>query len=115
MTQEKNFNAPWSLHFDRDGTEDVAIICDADGKDLVRSRHFWLPERDDPVPPTLAAKQLMTVAPKLLMAAKATLTALELILEVNDPAACTQMEWEAEPLATLRAVIAEAEDAGRAV
>jgi hypothetical protein len=113
MTEENELNAPWSLHFDRDGTEDVAIICDSNGEDLVRSRHFWLPEGDDPVPPTLAAMQLMAVAPKLLMAAKATLTAFELILEVDDPAACTQIEWEAEPLAMLRAAIAEAEDAGR--
>jgi hypothetical protein len=113
MTQEKDLNTPWSLHFDRDGTEDVAIIRDANGDDLIRSRHFWLPEGDDPNPPTLAAMQLMAVAPKLLMAAKATLTALELILEVEDPRAFTQIEWEAEPMATLRAVIAEAEEAGR--
>jgi hypothetical protein len=114
MTQENDLNAPWSLRFYRDGTEDVAVISDSNGHDLATSRHFWLPEGDDPVPPTLAAMQLMAVAPKLLMAAKATLTAFELILEVDDPAACTQIEWEAEPLATLRAVIAEAEDAGRA-
>ena len=113
MTQENELNAPWSLHFDRDGTEDVAIIRDAGGEELVRSRHFWLPEGDDPVPPTLAAMQLMAIAPKLLAAASATLTALELILEVDDPQACTQIEWEAEPMATLRAVIAEAETAGR--
>jgi hypothetical protein len=63
-----NLNAPWSLHFDRDGTEDVAIICDANGHDLVTSRHFWLPVGDDPIPPTLAAMRLMTAAPKLLKA-----------------------------------------------
>jgi hypothetical protein len=75
-----NLNAPWSLHFDRDGTEDVAIICDANGHDLVRSRHFWLPEGDDPIPPTLAAMRLMVAAPKLLAALK---YALE-FLEAND-------------------------------
>ena len=109
MTQENELNAPWSLHFHRDGTEDIATICDANGEELVTSRPFWLPEGDDPIPATLAAIQLIAVAPKLLSAAKATLTALELILEVDDPAACTQIEWEAEPMATLRAVIAEAE------
>ena len=109
MTHENDFNAPWSLHFDRDGTEDIAIIRDANGEELVTSRPFWLPEGDDPIPATLAAMQLIAVAPKLLSAAKATLTALELILEVDDPAAYTQIEWEAEPMATLRAVIAEAE------
>jgi hypothetical protein len=67
-TQQTNLGTPWSLHFDRDGTEDVAIICDSDGDDLARSRHFWLPERDDPVPPTLAAMRVMAVAPKLLEA-----------------------------------------------
>jgi hypothetical protein len=68
MTQEIELNAPWSLHFDRDGTEDVAIICDANGDDLVRSRHFWLPQGNDPVPPTLAAMQVMVTVPKLLEA-----------------------------------------------
>lgn len=61
-------NAPWSLHFDRDGTEDVAIICDADGYDLARSGHFWLPEGDDPIPTTLAAMQVMNAAPDMLEA-----------------------------------------------
>ena len=61
-------DAPWSLHFDRDGTEDIAIICDADGDELARSRDFWLPEGDDPAPPTLAAMQMMATAPKLLEA-----------------------------------------------
>ena len=111
MTQQNDLNAPWTLHFDRDGTEDIAVIRDSGGEDLVRSRHFWRPEGDDPVPPTLAAMQLMAVAPKLLMTAKATLTALELILEVDDPATYTHGDWEAEPLAKLRAVIAEVEEA----
>lgn len=110
MTQYTDLNAPWSLRFHRDGTEDVGTIYDANDHELVESRHFWLPEDSDPVPPTLAALRLMTVAPKLLIAAKATLTALELILEVDDPASLTQSDWEAEPLATLRAAIAEAEE-----
>jgi hypothetical protein len=63
---DDNLNAPWSLHFDRDGTEDVAIICDANGHDLVTSRHFWLPEGEDPIPPTLAAMRLIVTAPVML-------------------------------------------------
>ena len=113
MTQDQNLNAPWNLHFHRDGTEDIGTIYDADGDPLVESRPFWLPEDNDPTPLTLAALRLMTVAPKLLVAAKATLTALELILEVDDPATYSQSDWEAEPLATLRAAIAEAEADGR--
>jgi hypothetical protein len=114
MTQENDLNAPWSLYFYRDGTEDIAVICDSNGHDLATSRPFWLPEGDDPVPPTLAGMQLMAVAPKLLVAAKATLTALELILEVDDPATYTHSEWELDPLEMLRAAIAEAEAFGRA-
>jgi len=66
MTHRTELNAPWTLHFDGDGTEDVAIICDSNGHDLARSRHFWRPEGDDPMPPTLAGMRLMAVAPKLL-------------------------------------------------
>lgn len=111
MTQQTNLNAPWSLHFDRDGTEDVAIIRDSNGEDLATSRHFWLPEGDDPIPPTLAAMRLMVVAPKLLMAAKATLTALALILEMDDPASYTPADLQIDLLEMLKAAIAEAEDA----
>lgn len=99
---------PWSLEFEQDGTEDIAFIRDAEGDEIVRSRPFWLPIGDDPVPPTLSALRLMVVAPKLLAACTQALTAMEAALEADDPQACTQMEWEAEPLATLRAVIAEA-------
>jgi hypothetical protein len=66
MTQQTELNAPWTLHFDGDGTEDVAIICDSKGHDLARSRHFWRPEGDDMTPPTLAGMRVMAVAPKLL-------------------------------------------------
>ena len=110
MTQQTDIKAPWTLHFDSDGTEDVAVISDSDGEDLVRSRPFWLPESGDPVPLTLAAMQLILLAPKLLVAAKKTLTALELILEVDDPTAYSRIEWEAEPMASLKAVIAQIED-----
>jgi hypothetical protein len=62
------FDAPWSLHFDRDGTEDVAVICDADGDVLASSRRFWLPEDDDLPPLTLSAMRLMAAAPIMLAA-----------------------------------------------
>jgi hypothetical protein len=58
--------SPWSLCFERDGTEDVAVISDADGEELLRSRHFWLPEADDPMPQTLSSMRLVVAAPALL-------------------------------------------------
>jgi hypothetical protein len=60
-----DLNSPWSLRFERDGTEAIAVISDANDEELLRSRDFWLPERDDPVPPTLAAMQLIVSAPAL--------------------------------------------------
>ena len=72
-TASADLNAPWSLRFDRDGTEDVAVILDASGDELVRSRHFWLPERGDPIPATLAAMRLIHAAPKVLAALEAVL------------------------------------------
>ena len=59
---------PWSLRVCRDGTEDIAVIIEADGEELAYSRPFWLPEENDPVPPTLAAMRLMATAPRLLAA-----------------------------------------------
>src|SRR5207249_525543 len=44
-----------------------------------------------------------------LSACKLALAAMEAALEADDPQARTQIEWEAEPLATLRAAIREAE------
>ena len=84
MTQDNNLNTPWTLHFDRDGTEDYGIICDAKGNDLVASHLpgskvariadrpfgtgcFWLPEENgDPIPQLVQQMQVMTAAPKLL-------------------------------------------------
>ncbi|MFL5241541.1 MAG: hypothetical protein ACJ8FY_05490 [Gemmataceae bacterium] len=81
MTQQIDLNAPWSLHFDRDGTEDFGIICDAEMNDLVASHlpctriaertfgagTFWLPESsDDVMPQRVCQMRLMTAAPKLL-------------------------------------------------
>ena len=71
---------PWTLHFDRDGTEDFGIICDAEGDDIVashlpctriaertfRTGTFRLPEKRDPTPAVLRQLRLMTAAPRLL-------------------------------------------------
>lgn len=54
-------------------------------------------------------ERLRMAASKLLAACKVALAAMEAQLEADDPQARTQVEWEAEPLVTLRAVIAEAE------
>jgi len=99
--------APWSLHFDRDGTEDVAVICDGDGNDLLTSRHFWLLEKDDPVPPTLAFVRVAAVAPKLLNA-----------LEISEGFVQWALDHGADRTATtaaidyIRAVLAEAKAQG---
>jgi hypothetical protein len=66
MTLHNELTASWSLNFDRDGTEDIAVIYDGNGNDLLTSRAFWLPQGDDPVPPTLALVRLATAAPRLL-------------------------------------------------
>lgn len=63
-----DYFTPWSLRVCRDGTEDIAVILEADGEELAYSRPFWLPEGNDPAPPTLAAMRLMAAAPKLLTA-----------------------------------------------
>lgn len=76
--QHNKLNAPWSLHFDRNGTDDVAIICDCNGDDLAQSRDFWLPTGDDPEPGTLIAMRLMKVAPEMFDALK------QLLSHVND-------------------------------
>jgi hypothetical protein len=68
METTYDINAPWSLHFDRDGTEDFAIIVDSTGHDLATSRQFWIPEKGDPEVPTLNAMHVMAAAPKLLAA-----------------------------------------------
>jgi hypothetical protein len=67
-SQATAYFTPWTLDFEQDGTEDIAIIRDAEGDDIVRSRPFWLPDADAPIPPTLAAIRLMAAAPRLLTA-----------------------------------------------
>jgi hypothetical protein len=56
-----------------------------------------------------ALARLFTASPKLLSACKLALAAMEAALKGDDPQACTQIEWESEPLATLRDAIREAE------
>jgi hypothetical protein len=109
MKPKNSFCTPWTLHFDREGTEDVGIICDADGEDLVTSGHFWLPEGNDPVPPTLAGLWLMTAAPKLL---KALDLLLAQTVDMDLKHGITLSEGEQEARATALAAIAEA-TAGR--
>jgi hypothetical protein len=64
------FGLPWFLRFDRDGTDDIAYVCQSRGNcTLATSRGFWRPEyEEDKVPGTLAAMRLMATAPKLLQA-----------------------------------------------
>lgn len=101
MTERLELNTPWTLHFDRDGTEDIAIICDSNGHDLATSRHFWLPEGDDPVPPTLAGMRVMAAAPKLLHA-------LQQVLAWAEPESGNFTQAELEWLDQARTAIAEA-------
>jgi hypothetical protein len=105
MTQPTNLNTPWSLHFDRDGTEHVAIVCDGHMHDLVTSRHFWLPEGDDPVPPTLAGVRLMVTAPKLL---DALTYLLEQTVDMDLKYGITLSEGEEDARAKALSAIAEA-------
>lgn len=76
-------NSPWTLEFERDGTEDLAVIRGSDGSIIATSSEFWLPEDHDPTPATLAAMQLMVRAPELLIAAETALRAMVLIEETN--------------------------------
>jgi hypothetical protein len=97
-----DLNTPWTLEFDRNGTEDIATIRDADVSDIVTSRPFWLPEGDDPVPPTLAALRVMKAAPRMLEALKSILSDADAI-SYHTPHLGTEFWDEA------RSVIAEAE------
>ncbi|MEO2089601.1 MAG: hypothetical protein ABGY75_08915 [Gemmataceae bacterium] len=68
MTTPAPYCTPWSLQFERDGTEDYAVVRDADGREIAESTTFWMPEQDDPVPAVLAAIRLMAAAPRLFAA-----------------------------------------------
>ena len=100
-----NLKTPWSLHFDRDGTEDIATIHDAEGDPLATSRHFWLPEGDDPIPETLVAMRLMWAAPKLLEALNHL---LEQTVDMDLEHGVTLSEGEEEARAQAMEAIAEA-------
>ncbi len=134
MTEPTNpLNAPWSLHFDRDGTEDFGIICDAGMNDLVASHLpqtnmprwkdrefgdgcFWLPEEEgDEVPLLVRQMQAMAAAPRLLAALKAILpyarNEIDFINIRNDGRAKDEAAAAGAnaALAEARAAIAEAE------
>src|SRR4051794_16379186 len=92
MTDTTDLCTPWSLTFDRDGTEDFGIICDAEGDQIVASHicgrdeldkgTFWLPEQPgDLVPLLVRQMKLMTAAPKLLEAIRNTLDDLNCTLD----------------------------------
>ncbi len=83
----------------------MAIIFDSDDEELVRSRHFWLPEGADPVPPTLAGVRLMATAPKLLDALNYL---LEQTVDMDLKYGITLSEGEQEARALALTAIAEA-------
>jgi hypothetical protein len=116
-----DFNAPWSLHFDRDGTEDYGIIRDSHGNELVASHlpstrigdrtfetgTFWLPEYEgDTVPLRVRQMQLMKASPRLLQAAECALADLEGIMPEIEPSGDrTHPGWET--IKELQAAIAD--------
>jgi hypothetical protein len=105
MTQQTNIKAPWTLHFERDLTEDFAIISGADGHELARSELFWLPKGDEPIPAPLTAIQLMFAAPKLLEALDYLLTQT---VDMDLKYGITLSEGEEDARAKALAAIAEA-------
>lgn len=54
-------------------------------------------------------EQLIADRDALLEALKLALEAMQNALERDDPEACTQMEWDQEPLDTMRRIIAQVE------
>jgi hypothetical protein len=100
------------LEFHRDGTEDYGVIYDSNKEKIAASDTCWLPERGDDyldLPTLVYQLRLMTAAPKLLVACRLALAFIEDMMEAEDPKACTQTEWQGEPMRTLRKAIAEAE------
>jgi hypothetical protein len=75
MTTLDTISTPWERCFERDGTEDVAVIIDADAEVLVRSRPFRRPEGDGPRSPTQDAMRLIEAAPALLRLARQVVSA----------------------------------------
>jgi hypothetical protein len=68
MTEPTPYCTPWSLHFESDGTEEYAVVRDAEGRVLAESSTFWIPQQGDPTPAALAAIRLMAAAPRLMEA-----------------------------------------------
>ena len=121
---QADLNTPWTLHFDRDGTEDYGIICDSKMNDLVASHFpskriaertsktgtFWLPESDeDETPLRVRQMRLMSAAPKLLSALLDALPYVEDVLSSPDQLACFKKGVVQRHAKAIRAAIAEAE------
>ncbi|WP_020474194.1 hypothetical protein [Zavarzinella formosa] len=93
---------------DNDGCDQFFDIQNPNGR-TIASVQFW----DDREQAEADAKFIvhrLAMHDKLLAACTRHLRQMELMLEMDDPQAFTQIEWEAEPLASLRQVIAEAEE-----
>ncbi len=82
-------------------TQGIAVICHADGTDLAHSRHFWLPEGDDPVPPTLAALRVMAAGANLF-------AALQAILALTDASGRIEFNHGSQESHAAKAAILEA-------
>ena len=95
---------PYRYQRSTNGLDDTVDVY-ADGFDQMLVSIPYCDEADQ----AEAVARLFTASPKLLSACKLALATMEAALEADDPQACTQMEWEAEPLVTLRAAIKEAE------
>jgi hypothetical protein len=95
---------PYRYRRSTNGLDDTVDVY-ADG---IEQFLFSIPFSDE-ADQAEALARLFTASPKLLSACKLALAAMEAALEAEDPQARTQIEWEAEPLATLRAAIREAE------
>jgi hypothetical protein len=68
--------APWSLRLGRYGIDNIAIICNRTGHELVRSCEFRCPVTDHDHSETWDSLVLMSIAPELYWMLSATLQAL---------------------------------------
>ena len=93
---------------DPEGHLDIGIGAESDGKRVIIAEAFGRVGSSIYVMAQANAR-LIAAAPDLLEAAKLALEAVESGLLADDPQAMTQMEWEAEPLASLRRAIHKAE------
>jgi hypothetical protein len=100
-------NTPWTLAWDRDGTEDFGTIYDADGHEIVSSQHSktcWLPEEGEPIPQLVRQLWLMETAPKLL-------AMLKIAVATADPA---KHRWVKEAWEVIAAATGQPFDAKKA-